>query len=457
MKDIDSVAIPQTAELTEIRKIILAPEAVSEIFEKAIEKDKGKMVEALFPLIGAAVKRSVAEAFRSWAQSIETVIERSLSLEGLKWRIESMRTGISVAEIALKNSLLFRVEHIFLIHKTSLKILCHVNRPDSIETDVAIFAGMTDAISNFVRDVFITHEQPELDSLVFGQYTVWFVDNEYASIAAVIRGNPPAELKTKLEDILTHIHFDKDQALQHLTVNEQEFADCDSLLETALLEQTKSKEMHTRKGKIVLSFISGLALFFIALLAYRTLHQQYLDRRYEQFLSHIRAAPNMYLLDYTQKEILALTILAPNAQGVYARIDDFRRSIKLSPDKVNVRVLDPIQFENERRQTISDILEQKLSTINGQTLSSRLRFNTEQLQPFLSIVKESFQLARQIGTSFILVIEYPQSHKTQADSLASYLRFMLEKENIYDYHLIRTEAKPQNTEYTVTVHQELSD
>ena len=44
-------------------------------------------------------------------------------MQGLKWRVESIRTGRPFAEIVLMHSLLYRVEQVFLIHRETGLVL----------------------------------------------------------------------------------------------------------------------------------------------------------------------------------------------------------------------------------------------------------------------------------------------------------------------------------------------
>ena len=95
------------------------------------------------------------------------VLTRAMSLQGLKWRWESFRTGIPVYRIAFKHSLVFRAEHVFLVHNRTAQTLFHLSIPDAVETDQLAFAGMIGAITDFIKDAFLRKEPIGLRALAW--------------------------------------------------------------------------------------------------------------------------------------------------------------------------------------------------------------------------------------------------------------------------------------------------
>ena len=59
-------------------------------------------------------------------ESLNTTLEHSLSWRSLRWRLDARRTGKSFAEIVLLNTLVYRVEQVFLIHRPSGLLLQHL-------------------------------------------------------------------------------------------------------------------------------------------------------------------------------------------------------------------------------------------------------------------------------------------------------------------------------------------
>jgi len=179
---------------------------VEEAVRESVRKDSHVLVEALFPVMGPAIRRAVAEVFRSTVESFNQVLESTFSIRGLQWRFEAIRIGRPYAEVALLRSLVYRVEQVFLIHlKTSL-VLQHVVDPAVVTQDADMVSSMLSAIRDFVRDSFSTQQNDSLDSLQMGQVQVWIEQGPHAIIAAVIRGQAPQELRLSLKEKLEEAH-----------------------------------------------------------------------------------------------------------------------------------------------------------------------------------------------------------------------------------------------------------
>ena len=83
----------------------------------SVRKNPETLANAIFPVIGPAIRKTIAQIFSQMVQSLNQTLEHSLSIKGLKWRIEGIRTGRPFAEVVLSHTLLYSVEQVFLIHK----------------------------------------------------------------------------------------------------------------------------------------------------------------------------------------------------------------------------------------------------------------------------------------------------------------------------------------------------
>src|SRR5579862_848421 len=190
---------------------------------ESVRKDSHVLVEALFPVMGPAIRRSVAEVFRSTVESFNQVLESTFSIRGLQWRLEAMRIGRPYAEVALLHSLVYRVEQVFLIHlKTSL-VLQHVVDPAAATQDADMVSSMLSAIRDFVRDSFETQQSDSLDSLQMGQLQIWIEQGPQAIVAAVIRGQAPQELRLTLKEKLEEVHRRFSRELENFEGNAAPF------------------------------------------------------------------------------------------------------------------------------------------------------------------------------------------------------------------------------------------
>ncbi len=182
----------------------LAP-IVEESVRVSIRKDVRSFADALFPVMGPAIRKSIADTFSRMIQSFNQAVENSLSARGLKWRLEAWRTGKPFGEVVLLHSLVYRVEQVFLIHRETGLLLQHVEASPAAARDGDLVSGMLTAIQDFVRDSFGTGQDEVLDSFRVGELTVWVEQSTSAILAVVIRGTPPESLKEVVRDALQSV------------------------------------------------------------------------------------------------------------------------------------------------------------------------------------------------------------------------------------------------------------
>jgi len=196
------------------------------VLRDVVKKDPKFLAETMFPIIGLAIRKAIAEALRSMVQSMNRTLEYAFSWHGILWRIESIRTGKPFAEIILLHTLIYRVEQLFLIHRETGLVLQHV-AADSIDVkDADMVAAMLTAIQDFVNDSFSTKEDASLQNLNLGELTVWVEQAPKTLLAAVIRGIPPQELRTTLQEILENIEFEYGSAIANFEGNAASFEAC---------------------------------------------------------------------------------------------------------------------------------------------------------------------------------------------------------------------------------------
>ena len=92
----------------------------------SVRNNPGPLADALFPVMGPAIRKAVAAALSSMVDGLNRTLEHSLSWRSLVWRIRALRTGKSFGEVMLLHTLVFRVEQVFLIDRTTGLLLQHV-------------------------------------------------------------------------------------------------------------------------------------------------------------------------------------------------------------------------------------------------------------------------------------------------------------------------------------------
>src|SRR5437868_2704597 len=237
--------------------------AVEGSIKQSIEKKPDTFVGALHPIIGPMVRRSIAESLRRLMQSLE----HPFSWRGLKWRFEALRTGKSFAEVVMLRSLVYRVEQLFLIHRKTNLSLLHVALDPAIAWDSDMVAGMLSAIQDFVPDSFATGDDWALEEFRVGELQVWIAPGQYAYLAAVIRGHPPRELRSVLEDTIDSIHVLKGSGLANFQGTAASFESLRPELEACLRSQyAAAKRSGGRRGRSWIAVTASAALLTAAVL-----------------------------------------------------------------------------------------------------------------------------------------------------------------------------------------------
>ncbi len=183
----------------------LAP-TVEEALTASVRRDPRPLADALFPIFGPAIRKAIAASLSTMLESMNRTLEHSLSWRAVQWRITALRTGKSFAEIVLLDTLVYRVEQVFLIERESGLLLQHLSAPGVGTQDADMVSGMLTAIRDFARDSFQVPDGETLDRLQIGELSVWIEQGPHAIIAAVIRGNAPPELRVTMQEALEHVH-----------------------------------------------------------------------------------------------------------------------------------------------------------------------------------------------------------------------------------------------------------
>ena len=197
-------AIAQRAARDRQLAIALAPTVETAISE-SVRRNPREIATAIFPVLGPSIRKAIAETMSGLVNTINRAIEHSLSPRGIRWRVESWRTGVPFAQIVMRHALVYRVEQVFLVHAETGLLLAHV--PEDTEADADLISGMLTAISDFVNDSFEPRHTGELRGFAAGDLTVLVEPGPQAYVAAVVRGQAPETLPSKLQTTLETIHL----------------------------------------------------------------------------------------------------------------------------------------------------------------------------------------------------------------------------------------------------------
>ncbi len=270
----------------------LAP-SVESALRESVRKDPGTLADALFPVMGPAIRRSIIQTLRGLFDSFNETMEQSLSLRGLKWRVEAIRTGRPFSEVVLMHSLLFRVEQVFLIHKKTGLPLAHAVAPAVAMQDPSLVSGMLSAIQSFVHDSFNSPQGEGIEKLNVGEQEVWVEEGPYAIIAAVIRGMAPPDLRATMVETLELIHRKFGAQLEHFQGETAPFAAAADELAKCLDFRFKEKQS-ARPRPYVYVFASVVLLLLAGWFSLRS--WQY--REWSHFVDRLREEPGIVVTSF---------------------------------------------------------------------------------------------------------------------------------------------------------------
>src|SRR6187397_1275434 len=94
---------PEQRELRDLREYIHDPTAQTreEAITSSVRRDPRPLADALFPVIGPAIRKAIAHTLAGMVESLNRTVEQSVSFRALQWRWTAFRTGRQFAEIVL--------------------------------------------------------------------------------------------------------------------------------------------------------------------------------------------------------------------------------------------------------------------------------------------------------------------------------------------------------------------
>ncbi len=373
---------------------------VEEAVRISVARDPSLLANTLFPIIGAAVRKSVAHALRGLVESINQTLERSFSLEALKWRLEALRTGKPFGAIVLSRSVRYRVEQIFLIHRESGLLLRHAARPEQVVQDSDLVSGMLTAIQDFIRDSFTGAAGQEVETIELGEFNLWVQHGPTAILAAVLSGVPPPELRHVLQRTLEQIHNQFSEQLAGFKGDTAAFDGAQPLLEGCLLGR------QPRTARRSHGFFYAAAIACGLLLAAGILFLTRRESRWDKLVDRLRSEPGIVLT--SAEESWGHYRLTGLRDPLSADPEKLIRDAGMDPAKVTARwepyvSLDP-RFEVSRRFIAErDALEEEVVRfpVNSAQLGAEQLVKLDDIEVRLRTLQQS---AASTGERFVVEI-----------------------------------------------------
>lgn len=266
--------------------------SVETVITSSVRRNPKPLADALFPVIGPAIRKAIAHTLGAMIDSLNRTLEHSVSVRALRWRFVAWRTGRSFAEVVLLNTLVYRVEQVFLIHAQSGLLLQHVTAEAVASQDADMVSGMLTAIRDFARDSFGGRADDTLDTFRVGELTGLVEHGPHAYLAAVVRGTAPHDLRTTLQNVIETIHLQQTADLERFSGDASIFDDTRPVLQECLESRYKTSETPVSRRR----WYVGAAVAASVLLVWAGIRWVE-SRRFDRYLAAVAAEPGLVVVE----------------------------------------------------------------------------------------------------------------------------------------------------------------
>ncbi len=268
---------------------------VEEAIGVAVRRNPHMLASALFPIFGKAIRRAIASELEGMIQALSQVLEQSLSVRSLKWRIEALRTHKPYAEIVLLRSVLYRVEQVFLIHRKTGLLLLYAESGSSALKDPEMVSGMLAAIQDFAHDAISGAEGENLETVRVGEFTVILAYGPELILAGFVRGVVPRKLDRLFQDELDSIQEEQCAALLDFSGDTSSFESSRPRLEKCLVGQGELQAKAPAGSVVARLVLFGIPLLLITAALFWWLVSLRAERRWQSLVEQIGAQPGIVI------------------------------------------------------------------------------------------------------------------------------------------------------------------
>lgn len=295
-------------------------EPISTSLKHAIRTEPKAYAEILYPVMSPLIRRAISQAISSLMVTINNTMEQATSVSGLGLRLQSMRTGIPYAELALRKSVIYRVEHVYLIDRESGMRIEDVTSQGAGGLDSDAVSAMFSAIQNFVQDSFSQDQNARLTDLKVGEHKVWVAHGQKVMLACVILGDAPESLKEQLYDALDAIRSNYAPAIAMFNGDSSEFVGVDDYLNPLLQLELKDDAIDKAKSGIKAMLPLLLVLAVLAYFAFGLIQKNTKISTVEHYL---RQAPGIAVTSayWSDDRIVVEGLQDPDAVIPYSKLD----------------------------------------------------------------------------------------------------------------------------------------
>jgi OOP family OmpA-OmpF porin len=272
--------------------------SIEDAIRASVRRDPKRLGNALFPVMGPAIRESVAETVSAMMQQVNQLLENSLSARSMKWRINAFRTKRSFAEVMLSETVLYQVEQVFLIHRETGLLINHLTSINAIVKDPDMVSGMLTVVTDFVKDSFVVDSQQNVKSIEFGQLNLIFEAGPHAIIVAAVRGLIPADLHITIREQIEELHRLHGKKLEDYDGDAGKFPDTYEPLSKCLLSKNKN-DISENNAKQKLPWLAIILLSLLVLLPLGWwLNNKLEENKWNKFVEQLQSESGIVVLNH---------------------------------------------------------------------------------------------------------------------------------------------------------------
>ena len=248
-------ALAQQVQVSSERIAHAIAPAMGQAIKAQINLEQDTIVDALYPIIGGTISKYLAETIRE----INDRVESTLSVEGIKRKIQAKIKGVSEAELILKAAIPFTVQAIFLIHKASGLVIAEVQPDSEHRLESELLAGMLTAIRSFANDCIVQSGSfSELDAIAYGTSKIVLEVAGYCYFAIITSGEPPPAFLTQMRQTLSALIQQHGETIEQFEGDPQTLPDSITTALQPLTTIAALPQRHTKKPPILAVLGAGL-------------------------------------------------------------------------------------------------------------------------------------------------------------------------------------------------------
>ena len=362
---------------------------IEDSVQHSVTHNSEGLVGSLYPLVGSLVRKSVSAFLTDFMEKTNQLLENSLTIKGLKWRIKARQAGVSFAQYAASQIFIYRVEHVFLIHRETGLLLNSVNFGEHGYNDADLISSMLTAINDFVGDSFLANKdglKEQLKSVSTDNFNLIIKAGPSALVVAAVIGQPPQKVNDQLQQTVENIHSLYIDELNNFNGDNLLFENSKSLLSDCLLSEQKAV-----KSKNKTPWLAWFLLLLTIVFSGYHVFLWFQNSKLATKVMQLDLQPGIVInqLDVIDNNHIKLDILRdPDAVKVTDWLEDNKLTItqlniternyySLDPELLNIRA----QKVLSRYPSISSTWQNHLLTLSG----SLALIQTEQLLKALSM------------------------------------------------------------------------